>query len=57
MKVSKALAKVRFEIRRMKGMIVDGASPRAIVVVNAMASHLIRTGRALVALNYEEAMG
>lgn len=46
MKVSKVLAKVRFEIRRMKGMIVDGASPRAIVVVNALASHLIRTGSA-----------
>lgn len=41
----------------MKGMIVDGASPRAIVVVNAMASHLIRTGRALDALNYNEELG
>lgn len=57
MKVSKVLAKVRFEIRRMKGMIVDGASPRAIVVVNALASHLIRTGSALVALNYKEELG
>lgn len=38
-------------------MIVDGASPRAIVVVNALASHLIRTGRALDALDYEKAMG
>lgn len=41
----------------MEGTIFDGASPRAIVVVNAFASHLIRTGRALGALNYEEALG
>lgn len=57
MKDSKVLAKVRFVIRRMEGTIFDGASPRAIVVVNAFASHLIRTGRALGALNYEEALG
>ena len=38
-------------------MIVDGASPRAIVVVNALASHLIRTGRALGALDYDEELG
>lgn len=38
-------------------MIVDGASPRAIVLVNALASHLIRTGRALGALDYDEEMG
>ena len=38
-------------------MIVDGASPRAIVVVNAFASHLIRKGRALGALDYDEELG
>ena len=38
-------------------MIVDGASPRAIVVVNALASHLIKTGRALGALDYDEVLG
>ena len=38
-------------------MIVDGASPRAIVVVNALASHLIRTGRALGALDYDDVLG
>ena len=38
-------------------MIVDGASPRAIVVINALASHLIRTGRALGALDYDEELG
>lgn len=37
--------------------IVDGASPRAIVVVNALASHLIRTGRALGALDYDDVLG
>ena len=38
-------------------MIVDGASPRAIVVVNALASHLIRMGRALGALDYDDVLG
>ena len=38
-------------------MIVDGARTRAIVVVNALASHLIRTGRALGALDYDEELG
>ena len=38
-------------------MIVDGASPRAIVVINALASHLIRTGRVLGALDYDEELG
>ena len=38
-------------------MIVDGASPRAIVVVNALASHLIRTRRALGDLDYDEELG
>lgn len=38
-------------------MIVDGASPRTIVVVNALACHLIRTGRALGALDYDEELG
>ena len=42
---------------RLFRMIVDGASPRAIVVVNALASHLIRTGRALGALDYDEGLG
>lgn len=37
--------------------IVDGASPRAIVVVNALASNLIRTGCALGALDYDEGLG
>lgn len=37
--------------------IVDGASPRAIVVVNALASHLIRTRRALDVLDYDEELG
>ena len=37
--------------------IVNGASPRAIVVVNALASHLIRTGRALGALDYDDVLG
>lgn len=37
--------------------IVNGASPRAIVVVNALASHLIRTGRALGPLDYDENLG
>ena len=37
--------------------IVDGASPRAIVVVNALASHLIRTRRALDALDYDDILG
>ena len=32
---------------RLFRMIVDGASPRAIVVVNALDSHPIRTRRAL----------
>ena len=38
-------------------MIVEGASPRAIVVVNALASHLIRTGRVLGALDYDDVLG
>ena len=42
---------------RLFRMIVDGASPRAIVVVNALASHLIRTGSALGALDYDEELG
>lgn len=42
---------------RLFRMIVDGASPRAIVVVNALASHLIRTRRALDALDYDEELG
>ena len=42
---------------RLFRMIVDGASPRAIVVVNALASHLIRKGRALGALDYDEELG
>lgn len=37
--------------------IVNGASPRAIVVVNALVSHLIRTGRALGPLDYDENLG
>ena len=37
--------------------IVDGASPRAIVVINAFASNLIRTGRALGPLDYDENLG
>lgn len=37
--------------------IVNGASPRAIVVINALASNLIRTGRALGALDYDEELG
>lgn len=57
MKVSKVLAKVWFVIRRIEGTIVDGAGPRAIGVVNALASHLIRTGRALGALDYDEGLG
>ena len=57
MKVSKVLAKVKFVIRGMKGIIVDGARTRAIVVVNALASHLIRTGRALGALDYDDVLG
>ncbi|MDY5357667.1 MAG: hypothetical protein SPG52_07040 [Candidatus Cryptobacteroides sp.] len=39
---------------RLFRMIVVGASPRAIVVVNALASYLIRASRALGALDYEE---
>lgn len=42
---------------RLFRTIVDGASPRAIVVVNALASHLIRTGRALGALDYDDVLG
>lgn len=42
---------------RLFRMIVDGASPRAIVVVNALASHLIRMGRALGALDYDDVLG
>lgn len=42
---------------RLFRMIVDGASPRAIVVVNALASHLIRTRRALDALDYDGLLG
>lgn len=37
--------------------IVNGASPRAIVVINAFASNLIRTGRALGALDYDDVLG
>ena len=37
--------------------IVDGASPRAIVVINALASNLIRTRRALGPLDYDEDLG
>ena len=37
--------------------IVNGASPRAIVVINALASHMIRTRRALDALDYDEELG
>ena len=37
--------------------IVNGVSPRAIVVVNALASNLIRTGRALGALDYDDVLG
>ena len=37
--------------------IVNEASPRAIVVVNALASNLIRTGRALGALDYDDVLG
>lgn len=42
---------------RLFRMIVDEASPRAILVVNALASHLIRTGRALGALDYDDVLG
>ena len=42
---------------RLFRMIVDGASPRAIVVVNALASHLIRKGRAFGALDYDDVLG
>lgn len=42
---------------RLFRTIVDGASPRAIVVVKALASHLIRTGRALGALDYDDVLG
>lgn len=35
-------------------MIVDGAPPRAIVVIYALASDLIRKGRALGALDYDD---
>lgn len=42
---------------RLFRMIVDGASPRAIVVINALASDLIRKGRALGALDYDEELG
>ena len=42
---------------RLFRMMVDGASPRAIVVVNALAGHLIRSGRALGALDYDEELG
>ena len=38
-------------------MIVDGAPPRAIVVIYALASDLIRKGRALGALDYDEELG
>ena len=37
--------------------IVNGASPRVIVVINAFASHLIKTGRALGALDYDDVLG
>ena len=37
--------------------IVNGASPRAIVVINALASNLIRTGRALGTLDYDDVLG
>ena len=42
---------------RLFRMIVDGVRPRAIVVVNALASHLIRTGRVLGALDYDDVLG
>ena len=42
---------------RLFRTIVDGASPRAIVVINALASDLIRKGRALGALDYDEELG
>lgn len=42
---------------RLFRMIVDGASPKAIVVINALASDLIRKGRALGALDYDEELG
>ena len=42
---------------RLFRMIVDGASPRAIVVINALASDLIRKGRALGALDYDDVLG
>ena len=37
--------------------IVNGASPRAIVVINAFASNLISTGRALGPLDYDADLG
>lgn len=37
--------------------IVNGASPRVIVVINAFASNLIRAGRALGPLDYDEDLG
>lgn len=38
-------------------MIVNGASPRAIVVINALASNLIRDGRVLGTLVYNADLG
>lgn len=37
--------------------VVDGTLPRCIVVINAMASNLIREGNALGQLQYDEALG
>lgn len=37
--------------------IFNGASPSANVVINALASHIIRTGRALGALDYDDVLG
>ena len=42
---------------RLFRMIVDGASPKAIVVINVFASDLIRKVRALGALDYDEELG
>lgn len=42
---------------RLFRMTVDGASPRAIVVINALASNLIREGRALGTLVHNADLG
>lgn len=47
---------VEEQLRQFR-MIVDGASLRVIVVVNALASHLIRSGRALGALDDDDVLG